>query len=94
MSDIIQNSSFPENESIKEKEVIIDEINSYLDNPAELIFDEFENLLFKNHALGHNILGDEASLERISSHDGLSFISEFYSQNLSREPHSSLRYIR
>ena len=81
MSDIIQNSSFPESESVKEKEVIVDEINSYLDNPAELIFDEFENLLFKNHALGHNILGDEASLERISLRDGLSFVSEFYTQS-------------
>ena len=81
MSDIIQNSSFPENESSKEKEVIVDEINSYLDNPAELIFDEFENLLFKNHALGHNILGDTDSLSRITSNDGLSFISDFYTQN-------------
>ena len=81
MSDIIQNSSFPERESIKEKEVIVDEINSYLDNPAELIFDEFENHLFKNHDLGHNILGDTDSLSRITSADGLSFISDFYAQN-------------
>ena len=81
MSEIIENSSFPNVESQKEKEVIVDEINSYLDNPAELIFDEFENLLFHNHSLGHNILGDTNSLARITPQDGLSFMSDYYSQN-------------
>ena len=81
MSDIIQNSSLPEAESVKEKEVIVDEINSYLDNPAEFIYDEFENIIYKNHNLGHNILGDTNSLNRISTSDGLSFISNFYTQS-------------
>ena len=81
IADVAFNSTFPERELKKEREVIVDEINSYLDNPAELIFDEFENLLFKNHALGHNILGDTDSLSRITSNDGLSFISDFYSQS-------------
>lgn len=80
MSDIIQNSSLPEVESIKEKEVIVDEINSYLDNPAEFIYDEFENIIYRDHDLGHNILGDTDSLNRISASDGLSFISNFYTQ--------------
>ena len=44
--------------------MILDEINSYEDSPSELIFDEFENLLFDGHALGHNILGDEAVAAR------------------------------
>ncbi|MBP7487916.1 MAG: insulinase family protein, partial [Parabacteroides sp.] len=62
----------------KEVDVILDEINSYKDNPSELIFDEFENLLFENHALGHNILGDEASLTRFTSETGRSFVERFY----------------
>jgi len=80
MADIIQNSTMPEVESVKEKEVIVDEINSYLDNPAELIFDEFENYLFNGHALGHNILGDETSLSNITPADGVSFMQNFYTQ--------------
>lgn len=79
MCDIIQNSNLPDSESIKEKEVIIDEINSYFDNPAEYIYDEFENLIFNNHPLGHNILGDIDSLERITPQKGMNFIKKFYS---------------
>ena len=56
-ADVIFNSIFPENEMEKEKEVILDEINSYRDTPADEIFDEFENLLYRGHQLGRNILG-------------------------------------
>ena len=56
------NSCFPQSEIEKEVEVILDEINSYRDNPSELIYDDFENLLFENHPLGHNILGDKEDL--------------------------------
>ena len=56
LSDIVFNSTFPEKEIEKEKEVIIDEINSYKDSPSELIFDDFEDLIFKNQPLGRNIL--------------------------------------
>ena len=56
-ADISQNSVFPQNEIDKEKEVIIDEINSYRDNPAEEIFDEIEDMVFEGHPLGRNILG-------------------------------------
>ena len=59
-------------------DVILDEINSYEDSPSELIFDEFENLLYKGHALGHNILGDEGSLLRFDSESGRSFMRRFY----------------
>lgn len=62
LSDLVFHSQFPEQEIEKEVDVILDEINSYEDSPSELIFDEFENLLFDGHALGHNILGDEQSL--------------------------------
>lgn len=56
-ADVIFNSTFPENEMEKEKEVILDEINSYRDTPADEIFDDFENLLYRGHQLGRNILG-------------------------------------
>ncbi len=76
--DIVQNSQFPEQEIEKERGVIVDEIYSYEDSPSELIFDEFENLLFKGHALGHNILGSEQSVRRFTQKDCLRFYKEFY----------------
>lgn len=78
MTDLVFHSRFPEQEIEKEVDVILDEINSYEDSPSELIFDEFENLLFKGHALGHPILGDEASLLRFDSEAGCSFMRRFY----------------
>ncbi|MDR2534390.1 MAG: insulinase family protein [Tannerellaceae bacterium] len=76
--DIVFNSKFPQNEIEKETEVILDEINSYKDSPSELIFDEFENILFRNHALGHNILGDESSLTRFNTELAASFTRCWY----------------
>lgn len=76
--DLVFHSIFPEAQIEKERDVILDEISSYEDSPSELIFDDFENLLFKGHALGHNILGDEASLERFDSESGRSFMRRFY----------------
>ena len=59
LCDLVCNSTFPQDEIEKETDVIIDEINSYKDNPPEFIYDEFEDALFKGAALGHNILGPE-----------------------------------
>ncbi|MDF9830582.1 putative Zn-dependent peptidase [Parabacteroides sp. PF5-6] len=78
LTDLVFHSQFPSHEIEKEVDVILDEINSYEDNPSELIFDEFENLLFDGHALGHHILGDEASLLRFTSETGKSFTQRFY----------------
>lgn len=78
LTDLIFNSRFPEQEIEKEVDVILDEINSYEDSPSELIFDEFENILFEGHALGHNILGEEKSLLSFNSESGLSFMRRFY----------------
>lgn len=78
LADLIFHSRFPEQEIEKEVDVILDEINSYEDSPSELIFDEFENLLFDGHALGHNILGDEKSLLSFTPASGLSFTQRFY----------------
>lgn len=57
ISDIVINASFPEKEISMEKEVIIEEINSYNDSPSELIYDEFEELVFDGHPIARNILG-------------------------------------
>lgn len=78
LADLVFHSQFPQQEIEKEVDVIMDEINSYEDSPSELIFDEFENLLFDGHALGHNILGDEKSLLSFNSASGLSFMKRFY----------------
>jgi predicted Zn-dependent peptidase len=63
ISDIAFNSSFPASELRKEKEIILDEINSYKDSPSELIFDEFEELLFDGNPIARNILGSEEQLK-------------------------------
>lgn len=76
--DLVFHSQFPEQEIEKEVDVILDEISSYEDSPSELIFDEFENLLFDGHALGHNILGNEQSLLTFNTESGKSFIQRFY----------------
>ncbi len=78
ISDIIFKSTFPEKEIEKEKEVIIDEINSYKDSPAELIFDEFEELIFKDQAIGRNILGEDKKIRKYNREDLICFKNENY----------------
>ena len=78
LCDLILHSQFPMSEVEREVEVILDEINSYKDNPSELIYDEFENLLFSGHALGHNILGDPKELLGFTSQDGRRFLKQQY----------------
>ncbi len=78
LADITLNSSFPEKEIQKEKEIIIDEINSYLDSPSDKIFDDFESYLFKNHALGNNILGTKESVLSFTREDLLSYVDRFF----------------
>ena len=82
LSDLVFNSQYPQSEVEKEREVIIDEIHSYEDSPSELIFDEFENLIFRNSELGHNILGDEKTLNGFDSEKIKTFTQERY--NLSQ----------
>jgi predicted Zn-dependent peptidase len=79
ISDIAFNSSFPLNELKKEREIILDEINSYKDSPSELIFDEFEELLYDGNALGRNILGNEESLKLFTPQHIRNFINKNYS---------------
>ena len=76
--DIAAHSTFPEREWAKEQEVILDEIHSYEDSPSELIFDEFEDQVFRPHRLGHAILGTEASVGRITVEAQRRFHSTYY----------------
>lgn len=78
LAELVFHSVFPEEQIPRETDVILDELHSYEDSPSELIFDEFENLLFEGHALGHNILGDEASLQTFHSDSGKDFLNRFY----------------
>ena len=67
IADVAFCSTFPEHELQKEREVIVDEINTYKDSPADMIFDTFEDLIFVGSELGHNILGTKAALMRHTS---------------------------
>ncbi len=81
LADITLNSSFPVKEINKEKEIILDEINSYLDSPSEKIFDDFEANLFKGHALGNNILGTQESVKSFTRKNLLNFVSRFFTSD-------------
>lgn len=78
VADVIFRSTFPERELNKEREVIADEINSYKDSPAERIYDDFEDMMFRGSELGHNILGSKASIARFSTDEIRSFVGRTY----------------
>ena len=78
LSDIVFNCTFPQKEIPGELGVILDEIESYEDSPSELIFDDFENILFAGHPLGHNILGTPRRLRTFTSQSALNFTSRYY----------------
>ena len=78
LCDIVFHSQYPQHEVEKECEVVCDEIESYEDSPAELIFDEFENVLFQGHALGHNILGTAERVRSYCSDDARRFTARYY----------------
>ena len=78
LTDIVFHSTYPQHEIEKEVEVICDEIESYNDSPAELIYDEFENILFEGHPLGHNILGQAEHIRTFTTEDALRFVRRCY----------------
>jgi predicted Zn-dependent peptidase len=79
--DVIFHSTFPEEELVKEKGVILDEIASYLDQPEEAIQDDFEELVFANHPLGRNILGTPDSVSALQQKDIREYIGQNYRTN-------------
>ena len=78
LTDIVFHSVYPQAEIDKEVEVICDEIESYNDSPAELIYDEFENIIFKGSPLGHNILGTAEQVRAFTTEDALRFTRKLY----------------
>lgn len=78
LTDIVFHSVYPQHELDKEVEVVCDEIESYNDSPLELIFDEFENMIFEGHPLGHNILGTADNVRRFTTVDAQRFTRRHY----------------
>jgi predicted Zn-dependent peptidase len=78
LADICLNSIFPAKEMQKEKDVVSDEIHSYLDSPAEQIYDDFEGMVFHGHPLGRNILGSEKKMRSLKRADLIAFIQKHY----------------
>lgn len=78
IADLITSSQFPMAELDKEREVVADEINSYLDSPSEAIFDDYEDLMFANSSLGHNILGNVETISHFDSDICRRYLSENY----------------
>lgn len=81
IADIAFNSTFPDKEIEKEKEVILDELNSYKDSPAEMIFEEFDDLVFGNHPIGRSILGSEKSLKKFTRDNLIAFRDRNYNKS-------------
>ncbi len=78
LGDIVQNANFPEDEIQKEKEVVLDEIISYMDSPSERIFDDFESHIFKGNSLGYNILGTKKTVNSFTREDLLSYVERHF----------------
>jgi len=78
IADIVFHSVFPRNELEKEIGVVLDEINSYKDSPSELIFDDFEEMLFDGYSIGKNILGNETTLETFTQEKVKRFVARTY----------------
>ncbi len=78
LSDILFNSVFPEKELDKEKDIVLDEINSYKDSPGEQIFDDFDGVVFREHPLGRNILGDPKQIRRFNERSIRTFMESNY----------------
>lgn len=88
IADLVTDSVFPDSELDKEREVVAEEIDSYLDSPSEAVFDDFDDLLFAGTPLGHNILGDTPSLATFHSRECRAFLDKFY-----RAPNMTVFYI-
>ena len=78
LTDIVFRSTYPQHEIEKERGVVLEEIDCYEDNPAELIFDDFEDILFRGHSLGHNILGTPRHVKRFTTESTRSFADRYY----------------
>ena len=80
-ADIIFHSTFPQKEIEKEKDVVLEEINSYKDTPADLIYDDFEEYIFSGHPLAHNILGTKKNVKAFNTDSIRGFLRRNYTTN-------------
>lgn len=78
VADLMMNSRFPARELDKEREVVADEIDSYRDQPAEAVYDDFDDLLFAGSGLGHNILGTRSDLDAMTGDDCLRWLQSYF----------------
>lgn len=78
LTDMVFHSTYPDDEVEREREVVCDEIETYLDTPSELIYDDFESLLFHGLPLGHNILGTKEAVRRFTAADARRFTARHY----------------
>ena len=87
LTDIVFHSTYPQQEMEREMEVVCDEIESYRDSPAELIYDEFENEVFAGHSIGHNVLGEKETVRNFRHEDCARFTRRLY------RPDNSVFYV-
>jgi len=78
IADLVENSIFPEHELERELDVVLEEVASYRDTPSEAVYDDFEDLLLAGSQLGHNILGEESDLRKLTSADCLDYVKRLY----------------
>lgn len=78
LADLVQWSVFPQEELDRERDVVLEEAASYRDTPSDAVYDDFEDLLFADSELGHNILGRKEDLERLSSDDCMRYLKTLY----------------
>ena len=78
LADMVFHSVFPDREIEKERGVIIDEINSYKDSPADIIFDDFESLFFAGSPLGRDILGSKKTVGKATRGQILEYMARSY----------------
>lgn len=81
IAELISESVFPDSELEKERDVVIEEINSYLDTPIDAAYDTFEDIIFQGTPLGHNILGTKESVKNLTSAHCRAFLDKFYVAN-------------
>ncbi len=78
LTDSVKNSIFPEDELIKERDVVVQEIKQTLDTPDDIVFDYFQETAFPNQALGRAILGDEQTVLSFNRDSLLQYIKSNY----------------
>lgn len=81
LSDMLLNSKFDENEILKEKSVVCEEISMYEDSPEDLVYDSLSKTIFHKHSLGYPILGTYDSIESLKREDILKFMESNYTSD-------------